>query len=50
MGDDKIRSDILDKFCGENIKEICSQEDKVYKKNSINRFIKISNNNKREML
>ena len=50
IGDDKIRNDILDKVCGDNIKEICSEKDEVYKNNSISRFIKILNNNKREML
>ena len=49
IGDDKIRNDILDKVCSDNIKEICSDQDKVYKNNSINRFIKILNNNKREI-
>ena len=50
IGDDKIRKDILDKVCGDNIKDDYSKKDQVYKKNSINRFIKILNNNKREML
>ena len=50
IGDDKIRRDILDKVCGDNVKEVCSEKDEVYKNNSINRFIKILNNNKREML
>ena len=50
IGDDKIRKDILDKVCGDNIKEVCSEKDEVYKNSSINRFIKILNNNKREML
>ena len=50
IGDDKVRKDILDKVCGDNTKEICSEKDEVYKNNSINRFIKILNNNKREML
>ena len=50
IGDDKIRNDILDKVCGDNVKQICSEKDEVYKNNSINRFIKILNNNKREML
>ena len=50
IGDDKIRKDILDKVCGDNINEIDSEKDEVYKNNSINRFIKILNNNKREML
>ena len=49
IGDDKIRNDILDKVCGENVKEICFEKDEVYKNNSINRFIKILNNNKREL-
>ena len=50
IGDDKIRNDILDKVCGDNIKDACSEKYQVYKNNSINRFIKILNNNKREML
>ena len=50
IGDDKIRKDILDKVFGENIKGICSEKDEVYKNNSINRFIRILKNNKREML
>ena len=50
IGDNKIRKDILDKVCGDNIKEICPEKDEVYKNNSINRFIKILNNNKQEML
>ena len=50
IGDDKIRKDILDKVCGDDVKEICSEKDEVYKNNSIKRFIKILNNNKREML
>ena len=50
IGDDKIRKDILDKVCEDNTKEICSEKDEVYKNISINRFIKILNINKREML
>ena len=50
IGDNKIRNDILDKVCGDNTKDNCSEKDEVYKKNSINRFIKILNYNKREML
>ena len=50
IGDDKVRKDILDKVCVDNIKDDCCENDQVYKKNSINRFIKILNNNKREML
>ena len=49
IGDDKIRNDILDKVCGDNVKEVCSEKDEVYKNNSINRFIKILNKNKREI-
>ena len=50
IGDDKVRKDILDKVCGDNIKQLCSEKDEVYRNNSINRFIKILNINKREML
>ena len=50
IGNDKVRKDILDKVCADNIKEVCSEKDEVYKNNSISRFIKILNNNKREML
>ena len=50
IGDDKIRNDILDKVCGDNMKEIYPEKDEVYKNNSIIRFIKILNNNKRETL
>ena len=50
IGDDKVRKDILDKVCGDYIKEVCSEKDEVYKNNSINRFIIILNNKKREML
>ena len=49
IGDDKIRKDILDKVCEDNVKEICSEKDEVYRNNSIDRFIKILNNNKREI-
>ena len=49
IGDNKIKNDILDKVCGHNVKEVCSEKDEVYKHNSINRFIEISIN-KREML
>ena len=50
IGDDKIRKDILDKVFEDDVKEVCSEKDEVYKNNSINRFIEILNNNKREML
>ena len=49
IGDNKIKNDILDKVCGDNVKDICSEKDEVYKNNSINRFIQILNNNKREL-
>ena len=39
IGDDKIRKDILDKVCGDNIKEDCSEKDEVCKHNSINRVL-----------
>ena len=50
IGDDKIRKDILDKVCEDKTKESYSEKDEVYKNKSINRFIKILNNNKRELL
>ena len=49
IGDNKIENDILDKVCGDNVKEICSEKGEVYKNNSINRLIKILNTNKREL-
>ena len=42
IGDDKIRNDILDKVCGENVKEICSEKDEVYKKNLSTDLLKIN--------
>ena len=50
IGDDKIRKDILDKVCGDDVKDSCSEKDEVYKNNYINRFIKILNNINREMV
>ena len=50
IGDDKIRKDILDKVCEDNVKDNCSGKYEVYKHNSVNRFIRILKNNKREML
>ena len=32
IGDNKIKNDILDKVCGDNFREICSERDEVYKK------------------
>ena len=49
IGDNKIKIDILD-TSGDNVKEVCSEKDEVFKNKSINRFLKILNNNKREML
>ena len=49
IGDDKIRKDILDKVCCDNVKDICSEKDEVFKNISFNRFIKLLNNNKREL-
>ena len=49
IGDDKIRKDKLDKVCGDNKEEICSEKDEIYKNISNKRFIKILNNNKREL-
>ena len=48
--DDKIKNDILDKVCGDGVKEVCSERDEVYKSISIIRFIKILNNKEKEML
>ena len=50
IGEDKIRKDTLDKVCDDNVKEISPEKNEVYKNNSINRFIKFLNNNKRQML
>ena len=49
IGDNKIKNDILGKVSGDNVKEICSEKDEVYEKISINRYIKILNNKKREL-
>ena len=50
IGGNKIKNDILDKVCGDNITEkTCSERDEIYKNNQINRFIEISNNYKREL-
>ena len=50
MGDNKIKNDISDKVFGHNLKEeTCSEKDEIYKIISINRFIKILNDNKREL-
>ena len=50
IDDNKTRNDILDKVFGDNVKEVCSEKEEIYKKNSFNRFNKILNNNKRDML
>ena len=49
IGDNKNKKDMLDKVCGDNVEEICSEKDQVNKNNSIKRSIEILNNNKREM-
>ena len=49
IGDNKNKNDILDKVCGENVKDVCSDKPEVCRNNSINRFIKISNNIKRDV-
>ena len=38
-GDNKIENDILDKVCGDNVKEICSEKDGVFKIISIIDFL-----------
>ena len=45
----KVKNDILDKVGGDNVKNICSEEDDVYKNSSVNRDIKILSNNEREL-
>ena len=41
IGDNKIKNDILDKVCGDNInEETCAEKDENYENNSINRFNK----------
>ena len=49
IGDNKFKNDNIDKVCANNVKEICSEEDVVYKTNSIDRYPKILNDNKREL-
>ena len=50
IGDNKTRKDILDKICGDNVSEICSERDEVVERKSINGFIKFLNTIKRGML
>ena len=47
IGDNKIRKDVIDKVCGDNVKEVCFETVEIYKNNSINRSIIILNDNKR---
>ena len=49
IGENKNKKDMLDKVCGDNVEEICSEKDQVNKKNSINRFFETLSNNKGEM-
>ena len=49
FGDNKIKWYIR-QICGDNLKDqTCSKQNESYKNNSMNRFIKVSNNNKREL-
>ena len=49
IGNNKIRNDILDKICGENVKDNCCEKDEVDENNSINGYIEILNYNKHEL-
>ena len=48
IGDNNTKSDILDKVCGDIVNINCFDRDEVYRNKSINRFIKILKNSKRE--
>ena len=39
ISDNKIEIDIIDKVCGNNVKDIPSEKDEVYKNTPTNRFI-----------
>ena len=41
IGGKKFKNNIMDKACGDNVKDICSEKDKNCKKNSFNRVFKI---------
>ena len=47
--DNKIKNDTIDKVCGDNVRDICSEKDVICNNISRNRFIKILNRNKREL-
>ena len=49
ISDKKIQNDILDKVCGDDVKDICSEKNVVYKNTFMDRFIKNLNNSKREL-
>ena len=49
IGDKKIKKDILDKVCPDNVKYYCFERDEVYKSSSIERFVKILKNKKHEL-
>ena len=49
IGVNEFKNDILDKVRGDKVRDICSEKDEVYKNNSVNRFIKIPRNIKREI-
>ena len=40
IGDKKVKNDIIDKVCGDNIEDIRTEKNKDYKNNSINTFLK----------
>ena len=47
IGDYKIKKDIVDKICGDNVKDICYEKKVICKKESIKRFNRFFNSNKR---
>ena len=49
IGDIEVKNDTIDKICGDNLNDLCSEEVQIYKKTCINRFMKILNNIKREL-
>ena len=49
IDDDKIKNDVLNKFLKKLLKNVNSDKKEIYKKNSMNRFIKLLYNIKREL-
>ena len=41
IGDNKIEKHILEKVCGDNVKDICSEKDEIYKKNLSTDLLKL---------